>query len=220
MAAQQTNTSDMRAVHGAFRATLPGASALVAAAEPGDIARAAVVANFYDNVLDFLEVHHAGEDELVWPKLLERCPEDAEQVSTIAGQHQAVVELVGLARQQLTEWAATGGAAAGTRAAATLSGLDSALIPHMDQEEEAILPLCAVHLTPEEWAELPAHGFAHFSGDKPWVVLGLILAQVEAMGGPQAAAGMVAQMPPPARQMWTGFGKSAFEGLSSELGLA
>ena len=219
MSVQQTNTSDMRAVHGAFRATLPGASALVAAAEPGDLDRAAVVANFYDNVLDFLDAHHTGEDELVWPKLLERCPDEAERVSTIAGQHQAVVELVGLARRQLTEWAATGDADTGSQAAATLSALDVALIPHMNQEEETILPLAAVHITPEEWAELPAHGFAHFHGDKPWVVLGLILAQVEAMAGPQAAAGMVAGMPPPAREMWTGFGKSAYEGLSAELGL-
>ena len=60
----------------------------------------------------------------------------------------------------------------------------------------------------------------HFRGDKPWLVLGLILEQVEAMGGPEAAAGMIAHMPPPAQQMWSGFGRSAFESLTAELALA
>ena len=93
MAGEQTNTSDMRVVHAAFRAAIPTASVLVAAAEPGDVARAAVVANFSDNVLDFLEVHHE-EDELIWPRLLARSPRNAEEVRTIAEQHGAVVDLI------------------------------------------------------------------------------------------------------------------------------
>jgi Hemerythrin HHE cation binding domain len=208
------DTSDMLAVHGAFRATLPGAAALVAEADPGDAARAAVVANFYDNVLDFLDSHHGGEDELIWPLLFERCPEEAAYVRTVASQHEEVVELIGRARGQLAEWAVAGDEAAGTVAAATLSELAACLAPHMDEEETSILPMCSEHIRDEEWAQLPVHGFSHFHGDKPWVVLGLLLEQA----GPERAEIMMARMPLPAQEMWTGFGKSAFDALSTELG--
>ena len=86
----------------------------------------------------------------------------------------------------------------------------------MTQEEDQILPLAAVHITPEEWAELPVHGFMHFRGDKPWLVLGLILEQVEAVGGPQAVAGMIGHAgagPADVERLR----RSAFEALTAEL---
>ncbi len=42
--------------------------------DPGDEARRARIADYYDNVLWFLEAHHNGEEELVFPLLRERSP--------------------------------------------------------------------------------------------------------------------------------------------------
>ena len=47
---------------------------LVRQVAPGDIGRAAVVAGHARLVLGGLDLHHTGEDALLWPKLLDRDP--------------------------------------------------------------------------------------------------------------------------------------------------
>ena len=60
---------DMFAVHGVFRDTLGAAPTLVGGIAPGDAERVALIANYYENILSFLESHHDGEEELVFPLL-------------------------------------------------------------------------------------------------------------------------------------------------------
>ena len=52
---------------------------------------------------------------------------------------------------------------------------------------------------------------ANFHGDKIWLILGLIR---ERMTDEQRAA-MLEHMPPPAVEMWTGFGEQAFQDYSA-----
>ena len=72
-AAPRPDTDDMYAVHGVFRDSLGAAPTLVGGIAPGDAERAALIANYYENVLSFLEAHHDGEEQLVFPLLRERC---------------------------------------------------------------------------------------------------------------------------------------------------
>ena len=92
-----------------------------------------------------------------------------------------------------------------------LDALGSHLLEHLDEEEAKVLPLAAEYLSMEEWGALPGHGMANFHGDKIWLILGLIR---ERMTDEQQAA-MIAHMPPPALEMWTGFGQQAFKDYSS-----
>ena len=85
------------------------------------------------------------------------------------------------------------------------------LLEHLDEEERLGLPLAAEYLSAEEWGRLPGHGLAAFDGDKVWLILGLIR---ERMNEDQRAA-MLAHMPPPAVDMWTGFGEQAFNELAA-----
>ena len=90
------------------------------------------------------------------------------------------------------------------------------LVGHLDTEETTLLPLCGANLSPEEWGAIPGHALASYRGDKVWLILGLIR---ERMNDEQRAA-MLEHMPPPARDMWTGFGQQAFKDLSAEVALA
>ena len=83
-----------------------------------DTSRSAMVGTYYDNVLRLLHAHHGGEDELVWPKLLERCPDEAELVSEVAGQHEVVSKVMDVTMSQLQQWAGS----ASERDAANWSG--------------------------------------------------------------------------------------------------
>ncbi|HEY1825578.1 MAG TPA: hemerythrin domain-containing protein [Acidimicrobiales bacterium] len=208
-----TDTSDMVNLHRVFRNAMDRAPALIASVPEGDLARAALVASYYDNVLSLLHVHHDSEDQLVWPRLLERCPDDAATVSRIAAQHGDVVESLAVARQASRDWAATASARDAAVLQDALATLQADLTPHLDDEEEFVLPIAARYLSPEEWGELPSHGMRAFDGDKLWLIMGLVSEQMSAAQQEM----MRANFPPPVAEMWANFGQQAFENFIAEL---
>ena len=213
--APRPDTRDMYAVHGVFRDTLGAAPTLVGGIAPGDAERVALIANYYENVLSFLESHHDGEEHLVFPLLRERDAGAAELMDEMTEQHHEAVALLLEARDALAAW--PGGDAAAQKAAQErLDALGSHLGEHLDEEEAKVLPLAAEYLSMEEWGALPGHGMANFHGDKIWLILGLIR---ERMTDAQRAT-MVARMPPPALEMWTGFGEQAFKNYASVVEVA
>jgi len=201
------NTNDMIAVHQVFRDALGCAPQLVGSVCGDRTDRVEAVATFYANVLAFLHSHHEGEDELLWPKLIERAPQEAELVRRVAGQHVTVTAALTEAEAKLADWTSQPDIDRGSSLAAALAVLGSELGEHLDEEERRILPLAADYLTVEEWGELPAHGMRSFTGDKLWLILGLIQEQMPA----PAIAAMEAHMPPPVREFWTGVGRGQFE---------
>src|ERR1700728_4935692 len=198
-AAPRPDTTNMLAVHGVFRDTLGAAPTLVGGIAPGDNDRVALIANYYENILSFLEAHHEGEEELVFPLLRERCAGADELMDQMAEQHHEAVALLEEAKVSLAAWP-SGDAAAQRAAPERLDALGTHLLEHLIDEEANVLPLAAEHLSMEEWGALPGHGMAHFHGDKIWLILGLIR---ERMTDDQRAA-MMAHMPPPALEMWNG----------------
>jgi hemerythrin-like domain-containing protein len=202
----RTDTSDMIAVHRVFRESLGIAPQLIGSVEETDVERVATIAAYYANVLAFLHSHHEGEDELLWPKLIDRCPEQAEMVRRVADQHAGVLVSLAAAETHLAEWQAEPTTERGATLAASLVTLAVGLSDHLDEEERLILPLAAEHITAEEWGELPSHGLRSFSGDRIWLVMGLIREQMTAA---QLAA-MDAAMPPPVREFWTTAGEAQF----------
>ena len=201
------NTRDMLAVHQAFRRAFGAAPALVASVAEGDTERCGTVATFYDNVLRFLDVHHAGEEELVLPRLIERCPDHSKVIGDMIAQHQAVIVDIAAAEAAIGSWVPSASRALGDEVAAALVRLGDDLGPHLDEEEADLLPIAAANMTQEEWGQLPAHGFAGFKGDKIWLILGLIRENMTA----EQRDEMLANMPPPAVEMWNGFGSQAFD---------
>jgi hypothetical protein len=212
--AARPDVTDMYAVHGVFRDTLGAAPQLVGGIPSGDAARVDQIANYYDNILFFLEAHHEGEEAIVFPRLRERCPKEEALLDTLESEHEEALRLLATARTSLAAWPGSGGDAAAQSAVVdSLEALRSQLESHLDEEETRALPLCADNILAEEWGQLPGHALAGYQGDKVWLILGLIR---ERMTDEQRAK-MLANMPPPARDMWTGFGENAFNELSSEV---
>ena len=61
----------------------------VASVKDGDADRAAKIASYLGEVLWFFHAHHSGEDELLYPLLLERAAEASEIFSRMESQHGA-----------------------------------------------------------------------------------------------------------------------------------
>ena len=127
----------------------------------------------------------------------------------MAEQHHEAIRLLEEARGSLSAWQ-TGDAASQKAAEDALVALHAQLLVHLDDEEAQVLPLAADNLSLEEWGALPGHGLANFHGDKIWLILGLIRQRMN--DGRRAA--MLENMPPPAVDMWTGFGEQAFRDYS------
>jgi Hemerythrin HHE cation binding domain len=211
--APRPDTTDMVSVHQALRESLGSAPPLIRAVGVSDDGRVALISNFFDNVLDFLHVHHEGEEQLVFPLLRERCPDQIDLLDHMASQHEDVVGLVQRSDAALAAWAG-GNAQAQDDAAIALGVLGEQLSQHLAEEERDVLPLCSEHLSLEEWGVLPGHAMGSFTGDKIWLILGLIRDHMSQAQRDQ----MLAHMPPPAVDMWTSMGEQAYKNLIAEVG--
>ena len=125
-----------------------------------------------------------------------------------------MVALVQRSDGALTAWAG-GNAAAQEDSATALGVLAGQLEDHLLDEERQVLPLCSEHVSVEEWGALPGYALGNFTGDKVWLILGLIRDQ---MSQAQRDA-MLAHMPPPAVAMWTSMGEQAYQDLVAQVGL-
>ena len=197
--------TEMTAVHRVFRDAFAMAPQLVSSAADGDAERTAVVASFYRNVLEFLHCHHAGEDELLFPKLAERSG-NPELVATLAAQHEGVQGALDGANAAIEGWSASAAAADGAKAVAAIGVLDVALTAHLNQEEQDLLPLIAGNITVEEWGELPAHAMGHFRGDNMFLIIGLVRDKMTE----EQRDRMLDAMPPPAVAAWKAVGIDAY----------
>ncbi|HXZ62485.1 MAG TPA: hemerythrin domain-containing protein [Acidimicrobiales bacterium] len=207
------DTSDMVAVHGALRDAFAAGGARVRSVAPDDVERRELIADYYENVLWFLHVHHEGEEELIFPKLRQRVSDAGPLIDLLQAQHSDVVELLTDSVTELAAWRG-GDAGAQARLAEDLQALSGALEPHLEDEETEALPICAQALTIEEWGALPGHALSGYQGDKVWLIIGLIQEQQT----PEERQVMLEHMPPPVVQMWNETGRQAFSDLAATVG--
>lgn len=207
------DTSDMAGLHRVFRQALDNAPRFVGAVGDGEAERAELVGSYYDNVMRLLHGHHEGEDELLTPRLLERCPTDAALITRIARQHDDVLTSIGTAESQVAAWRADPTAANRDSTTQSLAQLNRVLTPHLDEEELEIVPLASTCINVAEWGEMPEHGMRTFTGDKAWLIMGLVQEQMR----PEQIERMQANMPPPVLDFWTAQGQALFNNYVGEL---
>lgn len=201
------DTSDMIGLHNIFREALSHAPTLVGTTPVDDTTRAELVGSYYDNVLRLLHAHHEGEDELMTPLLAARCePGEVTDVERIAAQHESMLRDLQVTEECLAVWRRTPAAQQRDHLLAAAAALQTSLTAHLGEEELVILPIAARHLTAAEWAQLPQHGMATFTGDKPWLMMGLVRDQMS----PTQAQHMDTSMPAPVAAMWRASGQPTY----------
>ena len=202
------DTFEMVVVHRAFRREFGRAPGLIRKVADGDRGRSEIVAEHLAFLTDGLHHHHAAEDELLWPVLLERVGElDGGLVHRMETQHQTVAALVARAGELLPSWRATADATIGEELANTFEKMSVALDEHLTDEEVEILPLCAQHLTPAEWRAVGERGQEGIpKGARAFVSLGGLLEDAT----PQERTKFLALLPLPARVLWPLVGKGIY----------
>jgi hemerythrin-like domain-containing protein len=198
------DTSDMPAVHKVFRTALASAPALLESTRT-DGERRRLIANYYLNILSFLEAHHHGEELLVFPLIIERAPDQAALIAVANQQHEQVMGLIEMTNVGLQSWAQDNYVL--NDMIRQLAALETCLVPHLDQEERDVLPIVTETVSGEEWGQLPGHTMKNFAGDKLWLIIGLIREQFT----PAQREMMSNAMPPPVVQMWESSGEGLFD---------
>jgi hemerythrin-like domain-containing protein len=207
-----TDVSDMFTVHQTITGALDSAPELITR-DPNHVERARVIGSFFENVLEFLHVHHQGEDDLIYPKLRERCPDAWPTIDHIDHQHQLVHQPTRDAIDAIAAWRNAPSTATAQAAVNALARVDEVVKPHLAMEETVVLPYCSAWITQEEWSELPGHAMAAFQGDKPWLAFGLIRERLT----PEQRDEMHNSMPPPLRQLWDNEWSPAYEAFMAEV---
>jgi hemerythrin-like domain-containing protein len=166
---------DMAIVHRTFRAAYDESARLVRAEVSPTPERVTFLADHIDLALGLLHHHHESEDLLLWPKLLERAPEQAATVQRVADQHHDVAAAIERAETANRSWRSDPGSRERDELADSLEALNAALQVHLDDEERHVVPLAATTLTQEEWNALGEHSRAGIPKDKMFVAFGMLL---------------------------------------------
>jgi hemerythrin-like domain-containing protein len=212
-----TDVRGMIAAHDAFRWGFAPIPRLVREVRDGDRRRAVVVARHLETMLRMLEAHHSSEDELLWPRLLERVPDElAPVVRLMAAQHEGIHDQLERVLALLPYWRATGARTAGAGLAGAVDELVARLLDHMAAEETRLLPLAARCITEEEWAALGRRSMEKM----PLRFLPVVLGAMRQIADPEVLADDLAKAPAPLRFWLQLTADRAFRRYAHRLGLA
>jgi hemerythrin-like domain-containing protein len=212
---EHVDTWEMVVVHRSFRREfrlLPGVIRTVAA---GDVQRAEYVGDHLEMLTTGLHHHHTGEDELLWPKLLDRVGNlNADLVQRMESQHEQVAKLLHRVGELLPRWRARAEADVRDELAKTLEDASIVLDRHLEEEENEILPLVSTYVTNAEWQALGERGKASIpKGAKGFIALGSILQDAT----PDERVRFLGILPPPVRLIWKLVGSGIHRRATSKL---
>jgi Hemerythrin HHE cation binding domain len=197
-ASQPIDVRDMAIIHRTFRKTYDDSARLVRAAAAPSPGRVTFLADHIDFGIAMLHVHHQGEDELLYPKLIERVPQQAPMTEEVEHEHQLVREALDAASAACATWRGRRSAETGEALAAALDQLNAVAQRHLDDEEQKIVPLAAVTLTQQEWDAVGKHGVAQIPRNKRGIAFGMILEPL----GEADRAYMMRVLPAPVRMLY------------------
>jgi hemerythrin-like domain-containing protein len=207
----ETDTSGMARIHLVVESALETAPTYVNGALTLD--RVIAVASFYENVIEYLRVHHGAEDELLFPRLEERCAHEREAVMQIGSQHHQVDARTALAIEAIDQWRAEPNDCRARALIEALTGVLEALSPHCRAEEAVVVPLASRYVSPAEWHEMLPYEERNYRLDKPWVIMGLAMD----LGGDARRAAILAVLPESSRVQWINEWSQSYEAFMAKV---
>ena len=197
-ASEPINVRDMAIVHRLFRQAYEEAAQLVRAAPTPSPGRVTFLADHIDLTLKALHDHHEDEDTLLYPKLIERAPEQAQTTEQVEQEHQVISTALDAASAACATWRERPSAQTGEALAAALDHLYAVVQPHLDDEEQKVVPLAAVTLTQQEWDAMGKRGMSSVPRNKRAIAAGMMLEPLDA--GERAY--MMKHVPAPLRMLF------------------
>jgi hemerythrin-like domain-containing protein len=157
------DAQDMTLVHRVFRREFHDFPQLIAAVPAGATARARVVADHLNFMVDGLHHHHAAEDELAWPILLQRAPAQHAEIQRMEAQHGGIAAAINNVQSDLSAWTKAADRSSTDQLLASVAEMSWRVAEHLDDEERNAVPVIEEHLTQDEWQAVIKRGASFLS---------------------------------------------------------
>jgi hemerythrin-like domain-containing protein len=199
-------TREMTMVHTGFLREFFLMPGLVRGVSDGDRVRVELVTDHIGMRSFGLHHHHQAEDVGIWPRLLERAPEEVQPlVHGMERQHERIAAGLDELTTEIAAWRADPSALNREAVAQTLDALLPVLREHLDDEVEYVMPIIEKHITAEEWYATFTAGLSQMPPESLPLAMGLMmyegdpLAVQEALNNiPEQARSAVAEAAPKA----------------------
>lgn len=145
------DTTMMRIVHSALRRDLRRAEIALNVKPPRPPAQQLAIARHLEWMMSFLHAHHKSEDDGLYPLVRDRDPAAAELLDAMDADHRAVASAIAE-----VEAAASGACGDGPdqRLIDAVASLSNVLLPHLEREENEMMPVVSSVVTDSEWRKL------------------------------------------------------------------
>lgn len=170
------DTSMMRIVHNALRRDLRRAERVLAADPPRSPEQQRAVARHLEWMMSFLHAHHRSEDEGLYPLVRDRDPAAAEMLEAMDADHRAIASAI--AEVQAAAGCSTGEDGEVRRLTVAVERLSTVLLPHLEREENEMMPVVSSVITESEWRtveeryNLAGKSFAQLGFEGHWLIDG------------------------------------------------
>jgi len=205
LSAPPARTEEMAVIHRIYRLGFPMVADLVRRTPASETTRSESVAAHVVFLLNSLHHHHSGEDDQIWPRLLERAAPQAELIERMETQHEVVADRSEQVRTLLEDWRQDPGD--GTELAAVLDKFTDALVEHLDDEEAHVVPLIRAHITAAEWEQFGRDIFEKFTNPEKLIATGVL----EDVATPEEVGWFVGELPLPIKLMWRFVGRRRYD---------
>lgn len=148
------DTTDYRVIHHCLRIAPHRLAAALVGFAPGDHPRARAIERWWRGYAGEVLAHHTVEDEIFFPRLVERVPTAAGHLDRIDADHHRLDELMDAAGAAMVRLAASADPEDAQSAAVVVLELAELMDRHLDFEDADLVPLFTRHFTAEEYAEL------------------------------------------------------------------
>jgi hemerythrin-like domain-containing protein len=154
MADDRADLRLFRVVHLAFRATGKEIADAFPGLDNADTERVAGVADVWDFYARALSHHHENEDDVIWPRIVERRPDFADVEAEMKREHRDVDTALTSATQAVTALRGSADPAAIKAASDAVAMLVRELDEHLDHEERVALPIVHEAFGREEFEKM------------------------------------------------------------------
>jgi iron-sulfur cluster repair protein YtfE (RIC family) len=166
----------MRIVHQALRRDLGRARAALINTPPPSPRRQRAIARHLTWMMGFLRDHHRSEDEGLYPLVRKRDPAAVPLLDAMNADHEAVASAI--AQVEAAARVVDSGDASGqtSQLMAALENLQQVLLPHLQREEDDMMPVVSSAISDAEWRALEQEynlkpkSFMELGRDGHWLI--------------------------------------------------
>ncbi|PBC52468.1 polyketide cyclase [Rhodococcus sp. ACS1] len=151
------DTRIMRIVHNALRRDIARAAEALHMAPPPAQTQRVALADHLVWMMHFLHLHHSGEDRGLWPLVRELNPDAGPLLDVMDADHARIVPEMERVAAAATEYRAH--PAAREELSRSLAALGQVLLPHLQREEDEMMPVVARTLTRGQWDDVEQEVF-------------------------------------------------------------